>query len=575
MSKSLGVYGNRNQNQNGAPTGQAGGPPVYSTTPANGTASRSGFFGGSTNAAPVSGYANPPVASAGPIYASQPPAGGYAPPSQPPPSGGYLPPQVAPPPTFYAQPGGVAKGSPAPGSYLPPPGPPPGNSSYAPPATKFAPPPGPPPTTTSKGYAPPAGPPPNVTTSNAKVGDDGSYAAPSMPPPPPSYSGADDPSLLPWVSAYAQLVEKINSLTSIDAQLAQQSQVVASLTAQVNNDRRELGALQTQQAKEAKDVQKIDKGFSFMSIKAKVSGKYDQVKEKEYAELNQINAAVAAKQNVLNQNAQILASATAERDRLAAQALDLKNTRKSLVHTLNKAFENSAATNPNDANLYNSLQQSKTSLIQVDNDLKAHKAALSLLGSAVVHLQEALAHIASATDSQQVDMFFDNPFSEMNTLANSDDAQRKAAMAGQLIRQASMYIPSLPGRLGDTNIGTLDAFLTIFVDNIFTDLYNLERLRQAEIKCRQTLTNCIAVTSWLSSAVASISSVRDLVITNVSQIRKALRDYRMSTFETVVAKHGASCGVSVHVALTNFDSILPNNGVIEEAAVGGAVALSG
>ncbi|KAJ3199890.1 hypothetical protein HDU67_002451 [Dinochytrium kinnereticum] len=310
-------------------------------------------------------------------------------------------------------------------------------------------------------------------------------------------------------------------------------------------------------------------------MKAKMSGKYDQVKEKEYAELNQINAAVTAKQNLLAQNTQTLQQATAERDRLSAQALELKNSRKSLVHTLNKAFENSAATNPNDSSTYAALQQAKASLTQVDNDLKAHKTALGLLGGAITHLRTALGHLDQATQSQQVDMFFDNIFSEMSVLQNSEDAQRQAALAGALIRQAAYILPVLPGRLGDTNIGNIDAFLTLFVDNIFTDLYNLERLRQSEIKCQQTLTNCASVVNWLTTAVASIASVRETMITQVSQIRRALTHYRVQCFETVVATHGPACGVTKHVALSNIDAILPNNGVVEEAAVGGSVALSG
>ncbi|KAI8845596.1 hypothetical protein BC829DRAFT_445665 [Chytridium lagenaria] len=567
---SLGVYGNR-----GAATGAPGGPPIYGATPVG--APPAGQYAPPPGAPPAGAAPPPgttppagaaqyavPAGAPPPAGAQAPPAGGYAPPA-----GGYAPPAqgYAPPAGGYAPPAGGY----APllvGGYAPPAG---GSGGYAPPAGGYAPPaqnayyaggpPAPRGGSAGKGAAA-ANPPPlpsDVVPSYAQIAEDGTYAAPALPPPPPQYSAVDDSNILPWISAYSQLVQKINSLIYVDPLLAQQNGIVTSLTATLNNDRRELTALQAQQVKEAKDVKKIDNGFSFKSMKAKMSGKYDQVKEKEYAELNAINATIAAKQGAIAQNTDTLGKATAERDRLAAIGLELKNSRKSLVHTLNKAFENSATTNPNDNNINTGLQQAKATLTQVDNDLKSHKTALGLLGGAITSLQAALVHLRQATDSQEFDMYFDNVFSEMSTLQNSEDAQAKAAMAGALIRQASYVLPILPGRLGDTNIGSLDMFLTMFVDNIFTDIYNLERLRQAELKCQQTLANCASVVNWLTTAVASITSVRE----------------GMSSFETAVAAHGPACGVTVHVALTDIDAILPNNGVVEEAAVGGAVALSG
>ncbi|KAJ3111283.1 hypothetical protein HDU96_005818 [Phlyctochytrium bullatum] len=571
---SLGIYGNR-PNQNGTAPSAAPAGPTYAAyappspggaPPANGYSYSPAAHAPPQNGAPAPGaYAPPPGGYA-------PPPGGYAPPPGAPPAGSYAPPPFPPQAAArsYAPPSGPPPA--ANGSYAPPPGPPPAAKG------SYAPPPGAPPAGGS--YAPPAGPPPpgvpaDIKPSTAYIADDGTYAAPPIPAAPPSYSAIDDSSILPWVQAYAGLVQKINSLVTIDAQLAQQTSTVNSLQANVSQAQRELTALQQQQAKEAKDVAKIEKGFSFKSLGAKMTGKYEQVKAKEIAELQMANQAVVQKQNQLNDATNVLNSAKAEQSKLAASALELKNARKSLVHTLNKAFENSHATNPNDASLYGSLQQYKSVLIQVDSDLRAHKTAMGFLGQAIDLLRQALAHIASATESQQVDMFFDNIFSEMNTLENSEDAQRKAGMAGALIRQASYILPSLPGRLGDTNIGSLDAFLTIFVDNVFTDLYNLERLREAEMKCRHTLANCSSVLAWLGTAVASISSTRDQLIGQLSNVRRSLTQYRMQCFESAVASHGASCGVTAYVAVTNFDGILPNNGVVEEAAVGGAVALSG
>ncbi|KAI8845599.1 hypothetical protein BC829DRAFT_278305 [Chytridium lagenaria] len=181
-----------------------------------------------------------------------------------------------------------------------------------------------------------------------------------------------DNNLIPYLSTYIALVNKINPLKHADIELRQQQCV------QKESDK--LKVLQDIQNREAK-VERIKNMFCIVSMKAKISGHHNRVSEKEFSKFDEANAAVLAKQTALKEYKVLLEKAEAERERLSHLAVELQDSRLSLIKLLNTAFQFSSETNPSDYRLTLSLHHHNPFIVDLDSNVMSQKTALNLIMS--------------------------------------------------------------------------------------------------------------------------------------------------------------------------------------------------
>ncbi|KAI8845595.1 hypothetical protein BC829DRAFT_419508 [Chytridium lagenaria] len=419
------------------------------------------------------------------------------------------------------------------------------------------------------------------------------YSGPSIPAPPAllplpfTPEASTDNHLIPHIPDYIALVKKIRSLKHAEPQRTAQIEIIKTLMRSIREARLKLSSLQERQALEAKDVERIGKKFSIMSLKAKMNGNLEQAKQKELAELEEANAAVEAQEIILYENRLLLEKAEEERDRLSSLILELQDARLSLIKLLNTAFESSFETNPTDHSLILSLTHHNPILVDLDSDVRTHKTALNFMIAAYTELTPILKLFDDNTKYHNP-RYKDQVLPERVSIIREwrhirVEARGGLRLAGNFVKNATNTLPTVAEKLGSSNIGksTFLFYLTNYpifptpsFTNRFSEVYT-EWIHHIHDGYRVTnrlhhITNQVANTvSWLQEADDFLVTTRTETIQHMTNIRRILTKYRVGCFDvTAIAQ-----GEIEHEVVTDVEELLPNGGVVGEVAVGGLVVL--
>ncbi|KAJ3104730.1 hypothetical protein HDU97_008909 [Phlyctochytrium planicorne] len=380
----------------------------------------------------------------------------------------------------------------------------------------------------------------------------------------PEFDGA----LEGLVVSYVRLVEEVRKLVGADDKAEMQRILVQELTLAIELDKKALVDLIAQEAKEAKDVKKME-GFSFKSMKAKMSGKFDDAKQKELQEFERVKEARMSKERAIADNTRLLSVATSELDTLNSTAATLLRYRKELINTINKAFETS--TNPSSTHLSTQLDQGKLLIRQIFIDVKAFQAAKELMEDAKKAVRHALFYLKEAIGSGQWNVFNGNSISEINMIRMSEECAKSTESAVMELKKICDIVPAVQKMLSSINIQTPNATLAYMTQSLGINLMNLEMLRRNETVLNRTQQELEAIDGWLDKCVASMKVALVSIKEQVGRTRKALTVYRMGCLE-VTAIHK---GVLTRRMLgeEECDAVLPKNGVVDGAAVGGQISM--
>ncbi|KAJ3163888.1 hypothetical protein HK101_000580, partial [Irineochytrium annulatum] len=297
------------------------------------------------------------------------------------------------------------------------------------------------------------------------------------------------------MSALLDRYEAVAAVIPAYANVAQEVQSQAGLVRNIEQnlaaEHQTLAVLQRREQAEAKDVKKIENGLSLMTLGAKMKGKkaYEDRKAKEHAELDM------ARQDLMNEQARVQAiqsqldQARMEMGRVNGRAAELESHHRELINILNAAFANPGPEHHQDSSLVQQIQVQTASFAQCDSDLQRYASAQTLLQQAQAQLNAVMITLSSALQSAQVDLYYDNAYSEINEYQRAQDARNHFQVAGARIREAAALVPQLPSRLGISDIGQLSAFGTLYFDNVFSDLRNIQQLQNSMSQAQQTLGN--------------------------------------------------------------------------------------
>ncbi|KAJ3106170.1 hypothetical protein HDU96_008308 [Phlyctochytrium bullatum] len=412
--------------------------------------------------------------------------------------------------------------------------------------------------------------PADLEPSLLEVPTDGTYVPPMMalPTPADGVPAQEDVQVLEaavreWTGKYEETVEKIRKGANVEKEMKKQESTIEVLLESLGSARKNLKIIQSKIEKGAKDAGKI----SFKSLGAKMSGKYDQIRQKEQAELDAAKREEDSQLKVVEEYDTSLKVARAERSRLQEQLSsdDLQATRKELIGILNQAFDPSPT--PHSHRLLTTLHQTQTAIKQVDKDLYAHHLAATHVTEALQLLRLAKKQFETTRGSEGRQEMHLQVGDAYGNYLGYDRSRRSAVEAGNRVAAACYAVPKCGKffwareQLGtDVQVLARTSFSSLY--GYIDDDKHLIPMQVAASALERRLEQAL---SWLQRAERSLG----VALEGAVGISVAWR-------RTVTAYRVAALGVGREAAGTKGEDVewlLPGRGVVEDAAVGGSVML--
>ncbi|KAJ3067572.1 hypothetical protein HDU98_009212 [Podochytrium sp. JEL0797] len=347
------------------------------------------------------------------------------------------------------------------------------------------------------------------------------------------------PELAPFLQEYGRLRNFILSNNTAANELRDHLDLLDTLQKQLNATSRHETDLKAAIAKERSHLNKLGK-FSFTQIGAKLKGK-----EKYRSEVSGTQATLFQDEQELTHDQELLADLDSQIAAMEAQAVELRgkanlleSNQKELMEVLDTAFrvaQEGGVSGPEftkDAQFGYQLSEIVTAMQQQRAEKLQFSLASTELHLALQSVQACLYHINSALQSAQTDLYFRNEFSEWNEYNQANAGSDAARSAGLHISRAKQHLPNhLPDSLGLVNFQGLDAFGTLWFDNIFSDLQNIQYLQSVAVKMNQTNSNLQSITVWVDSSLRGFdSSLKENEMRRLAVARSSL-DHRVASFE--------------------------------------------
>ncbi|KAJ3099899.1 hypothetical protein HDU97_002683 [Phlyctochytrium planicorne] len=374
----------------------------------------------------------------------------------------------------------------------------------------------------------------NVAPSKAKVDSQGVYSLPSDISDAPKVSIPSEPmgQLQSHLPAYLELVSRVKELKRVETDVAAKSQVVQDLEKSIENDRRWIEVLEQQEAQGVKDSQKSE-GFSFKSVKAKITGK-SPADEGNHHKLEDIRKEKITKETSISESTAKLEKARIGLQRVKSDALTLSIARQDLHSLLEMAL--STHSDNNYLNLMSALQDSKNLSDQIRRDTKAYRAAQSLSRSMHNNFKEILVQleeVRKARLSWQDEAIRVGLAQAENCM---DEAEESRKLLCELIAGISDKLPrtklQIPPILLEYNSHGIAGSMDISIMQDFILRRNVEDVKKSA--------NKIAVLiGWLNKAVDSMETVDAVVSMDAVGKEMQLNVFRMGCFERLAASKGS------------------------------------
>ncbi|KAJ3099902.1 hypothetical protein HDU97_002686 [Phlyctochytrium planicorne] len=375
-----------------------------------------------------------------------------------------------------------------------------------------------------------------IHPSNASFSVEGVYTLPAEIPPTHKLTSPPEPLLYldQFIPAYLDLVKRVAELKAYQEAAAAKKEVVEDLEKGITTDRKWLDFLEEQQQKDTQDVQKIQ-GFSFKSVKAKISGKYDEAKQKELEELEKTKAEKASREQSLREKTAKLEKAKIAYEHAKADAVALSATQKELIRFMEQAM---AAHDTNEtAFLLSAIQDGKSLSSKVGADLKAFQAALQIASKMVETMKAAKTCLFKCRQDFWGDTFKGQGVEYVEEAERLYvDVRKDADLLIKIVPALEMKLPEFRLRVPDLVLqfggkgdfgefdheGRMAAFKIFIMDKNFSICTKEKERLEAAVK-------------WLRESIDSIVFFNAMVRSDLERKSMEMNVYRMACFEAVAA----------------------------------------
>ncbi|KAJ3113451.1 hydrolase 76 protein [Phlyctochytrium bullatum] len=418
---------------------------------------------------------------------------------------------------------------------------------------------------------------------------------------PPEFAPVVVEALQPFVAKYVGAVSRIRTLHK--ALEARDEKIVAAeleaTEAKIVKVRKETDELRVKREKEAKDVKKLEGKMSVKLFTAKMSGKLDEVRNKEVRELNEATEKLDAKIAELEEAKAIRSALQSEVEEVATRVEDLRVARRELIHLINEAFDSLPLPAEDlDTLLETRLEQGKSRIAQVDACSRSYKLAASCLQEANGLLEEALLTVRTTINSLASP--FQTAYTEEVAMDNAKKSRSTMAKALKLVVTACHLEPVCAEVL---DIEDIETYSRTIMNNLNATRRGLPKsdsfllVEGLVIIARNNLNNVLI--PRIHRTVDHLTTVFTALVKRIGAYRRALTAHRIGCFEVLLDHQrfdappeddGAEAAPAVVVEPVEVGKtirpeavdvaggeveawLLPNNGVCGDMAVGGAIAL--
>ncbi|KAJ3099908.1 hypothetical protein HDU97_002692 [Phlyctochytrium planicorne] len=380
--------------------------------------------------------------------------------------------------------------------------------------------------------------------SNAKFNGDGSYILPS--PIPPTHK-LDAPIerlelLVPHVPMYLELVRKVLDLKPYQEAAASKGKFVADLESSITADQTKIKDLEAQLLKEEKEKESAKpQGFSFKSVKAKISSK-QELPQKDTTEF--IKTEIAQRNRTLQES-----TATLEKAKVAAQLANSDSAafvaaQTDLIKFLNETM--SSFDTYDTALLQSATIESESLHHKVQSDIKTFQAAVDVARKIYSNLSAA--HKSIAVFKKANPQSDANLFSQQNQFVKKRyevlmAAEAKYAEARKDAEVLIKIVPALEPRLPEFRLKVPELFIEHAFPNYtpgprpeYDDRFNAFQEFVVDKNISISFSHIeilLPASQWLRDAIESMTLHETMVKSDLNMKETELNVFRMGCFEIV------------------------------------------
>ncbi|KAJ3100103.1 hypothetical protein HDU97_002485 [Phlyctochytrium planicorne] len=248
--------------------------------------------------------------------------------------------------------------------------------------------------------------------------------------------------LIPFVQQYKSFIKKISEMVSAEEDIKAKKKTVEDLEHTVETNKNLLKILQEQLEKEEKDVKKLDQSLSLKKMKAKLTGKFDEIRQKELQDVEKSRLERESRERAIAEANAKLEKARVGYNLAKGDADGLSNVRFDLKMLLEEAF--ASFTYPTGVlNTYkSSIRILESALERIEIDRQAIKAVRHLIYLSVKLLNPMVNELLSFTMSPRAEYYPNSPKSIDFRIRHEELAHHLKTMA-QVLPEIAKDLPEL------------------------------------------------------------------------------------------------------------------------------------
>ncbi|KAJ3093960.1 hypothetical protein HDU97_008781 [Phlyctochytrium planicorne] len=350
--------------------------------------------------------------------------------------------------------------------------------------------------------------------------------------------------LLPFVPRYSSILQQISDLLVADDELKAKKKVVDDLERTIETNKKLIQILDEQLEKDAKDVKKLEQGLSLKKMKAKMTGKFDEIRQKELQDLEKSKSERESRERAIGEATAKLEKARLgynlakrETDGLPNLRFDLKALMEEVcilcygdVKRLTfskKAFNSFEYPTIALESFSKSIRIIDGALEKMQIDLNAIKAARHLIYLSVALLGPMIKDLMEFTISPRFDLLPNSPRS-IEFKVKHDEVTHHLQTMAKVLPEIAKDLPALAtGKIEE-----------VFVVKIRRDMHNEITNYYVSPLCQATLNHCNKaikrlkeLAPILAKTYTNIEALEDSTRTVLAGRKHQLAIFRMECFE--------------------------------------------